>query len=142
MLFLKNNLREQRMNRFFTILTALFLFSFIPCKNISGQNFCSCWQQRDTSFHPVPFAYDSDGDYVPLPPYYRNDDGVTNAISLPFNFCYWGKSVNTVYINNNGNISFDQQYSSFHPNGVDSFPTSNYEMIAPMFLISALPRLF
>ncbi len=91
---------------------------------------CTCFQSRDSSFHPVPFAMDSDGYYAPSPPLYRNDDGSTGPIKLPFTFCYCGKNIDTVYINNNGNISFHQQYSTYSS---DTFPVTNYSMIAPFW---------
>jgi len=98
-----------------------------------AQSVCNCWIMRDSSFHTVPFAYDSDNtglDSVPAPPLYINDDGSTKAIKLPFHFCFWGTSIDSVYINNNGNISFGQAYSSFVPVG---FPSHNYMMIAPFW---------
>ncbi len=38
--------------------------------------------------------------------------------------------MDTVYINNNGTVSFHQAYSSFIPSG---FPLTNYDMIAPFW---------
>ncbi len=73
---------------------------------------------------------DSDGLYLPSPPLYRNDDGSTGAIKLPFTFCYCGKNVDSVFINNNGNISFQQAYSTY---SADTFPVNNYAMIAPFW---------
>ncbi|HTA84126.1 MAG TPA: nidogen-like domain-containing protein [Bacteroidia bacterium] len=115
---------------------SLYSFFILFCVSIgcSAQQNCACWVSRDTSFHVVPFVHDSDNlggpDSIPSPPLYRNDDGVTNAIKLPFSFCYWGKTIDSVYINNNGNISFDQQYSSYSPSG---FPLLDYEMVAPFW---------
>ncbi len=117
------------MNRIVTILIGIILFSASSVK-VKAQSGCSCWQQRDTSFHYVPFAWDSDGSYIPNPPYYRCDDGATLAIHLPFNFCFWGTAMDSVFINTNGNISFYQHIYAFSP---DTFPVSDYRMIAPFW---------
>ena len=60
-------------------------------------------------------------------PFYRNDDKSTQGLALPFNFCFYGTSFNQLYINNNGNISFDTQQVSYRP---DSLPTSDFMAIA------------
>ena len=49
---------------------------------------------------------------------------------MPFHFCFWGKMIDTVYINNNGSVSFGQQYSGFVP---VTFPLTNYSMVAPFW---------
>jgi gliding motility-associated-like protein len=67
---------------------------------------------------------------LPVAPYYQNDDGVINPITLPFTFCFYGQAINTVYINNNGNVSFGQQYGSYVP---ATFPMTNYSMVAPFW---------
>jgi hypothetical protein len=59
-----------------------------------------------------------------------NDDGSTGIINLPFTFCFYGTDYNQIYINNNGNLSFEYSYSSYSPEG---FPSSNYIMIAPFW---------
>src|SRR4051812_7687965 len=41
-----------------------------------------------------------------------NDDYFSNLISLPFTFDFYGNTYNSLYINNNGNISFQSQYST------------------------------
>ena len=64
-----------------------------------ASNSCSCWQTRDNTFSVVPFV----GGIAPA---YRNDDGFTNVIAIPFNFCLYGQTWNNLYINNNGNVSF------------------------------------
>jgi hypothetical protein len=59
-----------------------------------------------------------------------NDDEFSNVIVLPFNFSFYGTSYDSLYINNNGNISFDLPYSTFTAN---PFPDPNYNMIAPFW---------
>jgi hypothetical protein len=83
---------------------------------------CSCNIPLDTSFSLVPMQ----GYTAP----YRNDDGSSNVIVLPFNFTMFGNYYNSLYINNNGNVSFGTGYSTFSSTG---FPTSNFVMIAPFW---------
>jgi hypothetical protein len=45
-----------------------------------------------------------------------NDDEFSNVIVLPFNFSFYGTIYDSLYINNNGNISFDLPYSTFTAN--------------------------
>jgi hypothetical protein len=59
-----------------------------------------------------------------------NDDFYSNLITLPFTFDFYGNTYNSLYINNNGNISFLGQYSTFTAN---PFPDSSYNMIAPFW---------
>jgi uncharacterized repeat protein (TIGR01451 family) len=75
---------------------------------------------RDASFLVAPITTGS-------PPSYRNDDGSTDTIPLPFTFRFFGESYNEVYINNNGNISFGQAYGTYTSTG---FPTSTFRMVA------------
>jgi hypothetical protein len=35
-----------------------------------------------------------------------NDDNYSNSIQLPFDFSFYGTNYDSLYINNNGNISF------------------------------------
>lgn len=58
----------------------------------------------------------------------RNDDGSTNAIQLPFSINLNGSEYSTIYINNNGNITFNGPYGEFTPSGLGSL---DVEMIAP-----------
>jgi hypothetical protein len=95
---------------------------------------CNCWIPRDTSFHPVPFDGSGASGGPGVAPLYQNDDWSTRGIILPFKFCLYGDTVGTaadsLYINNNGNISFGSPYSIFSP---VPFPTSTYTMIAPFW---------
>lgn len=59
-----------------------------------------------------------------------NDDEFSNVIVLPFNFSFYGTIYDSLYINNNGNISFDLPYSTFTAN---PFPDPTYNMIAPFW---------
>ncbi len=84
---------------------------------------CSCMVPLDSTFALVPFlSYDSLE--------FRNDDSYTDLIALPFSFNFYGITFDSIYINNNGNISFNSPYYEYTP---DSFPTSNFQMIAPFW---------
>lgn len=63
-------------------------------------------------------------------PNYTNDDGTSQLITLPFNFCFYGTDFNALYINNNGNISFNQPYTTFTPL---VFPNNQYTMLCPFW---------
>jgi len=76
---------------------------------------CNCMVPLDTTF------------ILAMQP---NDDQYSNLISLPFTFDFYGNTYNSLYINNNGNISFLAQYSTFTAN---PFPDSSYNMIAPFW---------
>lgn len=91
--------------------------------NRTPSSICSCLIPLDTTFSVVPFN-------IGTAPEYRNDDGSTNAIALPFSFNLYGNTYNSVYINNNGNISFLAPYMTFTAN---PFPDSAYNMIAPFW---------
>ncbi|SFU39426.1 nidogen-like domain-containing protein [Nitrosospira multiformis] len=57
-----------------------------------------------------------------------NDDGSTNAIQLPFDVNFNGTTYNTIYINNNGNITFGGPFGAYTPTGFTGLPV---QMIAP-----------
>lgn len=84
---------------------------------------CNCLVPIDNSFQVVPFNF-----YTP--PSYRNDDASSNQINLPFTFCLYGQNYNSLYINNNGNVSFGAAYSTFSSS---TFPSSSYTMVAPFW---------
>lgn len=69
-----------------------------------------------------------DGSYtVAMAP---NDDGSTGLINLPFTFCLYGDNYTSLYINNNGNVSFGAPYGTFSSN---PFPDPTYVMVAPFW---------
>ncbi|HTL80555.1 MAG TPA: PKD domain-containing protein [Bacteroidia bacterium] len=84
---------------------------------------CNCLQTLDATWSVVPFATYSGPDY-------RNDDGASPLINLPFNFCFYGVNQTQVYINNNGNISFGSPYYNITTN---AFPSAGVPTIAPFF---------
>lgn len=59
-----------------------------------------------------------------------NDDGSSALIPLPFSFCLYGTNYSSLYINNNGNVSFGTPYGTFSAAG---FPSAAYVMVAPFW---------
>ncbi len=57
------------------------------------------------------------------------DDHSTGLISLPFTFSLYGTTYTSLYLNNNGNITFGSPFSTYSASG---FPTST-PMIAPFW---------
>jgi gliding motility-associated-like protein len=84
---------------------------------------CNCMIPIDATFQVAPFQ-----GYTP--PDYRNDDGSTGVINLPFVFCFYGQIQTQVYINNNGNVSFGSSYGTF---SASTFPSNQYTMISPFW---------
>ena len=58
-----------------------------------------------------------------------NDDESSSYIPLPFEFEMYGSVYNGLYVNNNGNITFDSPLSMYIPEGLPL----NVPMIAPMW---------
>lgn len=58
---------------------------------------------------------------------WNTDDGSAPLINLPFTFCFFGDSYTSVFMNNNGNISFLAPNSSFNP---FAFPSNINRIIA------------
>ncbi len=69
-----------------------------------------------------PMTFSTDG--------FRNDDGSSAAIPLTFNFNLYGTLYDTVFINNNGNLTFTQSLSTFTP---FAFPSTPLAIVAPFF---------
>lgn len=80
----------------------------------------------------VPFSANGaqgNGPANPADPLQRNDDDFA-FLNLPFEFCFYGVHYTSVYINNNGNLSFGAGFSTFTSTG---FPVNNFPMIAPFW---------
>jgi gliding motility-associated-like protein len=107
-------------------IAGILLTCLLVCNlNTRAQNNCGCWINKagDTAWHVAPFI-------GATPPGYRNDDLSTGAYTLAFPFCFWGTTEDSVYINNNGDITFGSAFGSYTANG---FPSSNVSMIAPFW---------
>lgn len=61
----------------------------------------------------------------------RNDDSYTDAVALPFDLKFFGQTHESIYVNNNGNVSFGQGLRQYTPEDLTG-PTGN-PMIAPFF---------
>ncbi len=59
-----------------------------------------------------------------------NDDGSSPLINLPFSFCFYGDTVNSCYINNNGNLTFGSPMATF---SATAFPSNGNQIIAPFW---------
>lgn len=80
-----------------------------------GANECDCWFEPDSTYADA------------LGP---SDDGSSVALQLPFTFTLFGDTFTSVFINNNGNVSFGGAQGSFSSSG---FPSSAFAMVAPFW---------
>jgi hypothetical protein len=60
----------------------------------------------------------------------RNDDGSTGLVSMGFTIDFFGLSRSNLYVNNNGNATFDNPLSTFTPFALS---TTNRQILAPFF---------
>lgn len=79
-----------------------------------GSDHCGCWIEPDASYSTLP----------------KFDDGSSSVINLPFQFNLYGDLYNSVYVNNNGNISFVQAFGTYSATG---FPNNTHRMVAPFW---------
>ncbi len=91
---------------------------------------CKCWITRDLTWQIAALDGSGASGGPGLPPDYRNDDWSTLPIYIPFSFCFYGSPIDSLYINNNGNVSIGAPYSTFTAN---PFPDPNFVMIAPFW---------
>lgn len=59
-----------------------------------------------------------------------NDDGSTGLVNLPFSLNFYGRSYSGLYVNNNGNVTFDGPLSTYTPFGLSA---TTRAIIAPFF---------
>lgn len=50
-----------------------------------------------------------------------NDDGSSDEVSLPFSLNFGGRELSTVWVNNNGNVTFDGPLSQYTPSDLTTF---------------------
>ncbi|MDJ0325353.1 PKD domain-containing protein [Cryobacterium sp. PH31-AA6] len=60
----------------------------------------------------------------------RNDDNSTSLIGLPFSVDFYGETYSSLYVNNNGNVSFGSPMSTYTPFGLAD---ASMPIIAPFF---------
>ncbi|MFN5417050.1 MAG: nidogen-like domain-containing protein [Flavobacteriia bacterium] len=82
---------------------------------VEKTNDCNCYVEPDGSYS------------LAMTP---NDDGSSSIINIPFNFCFYGQNYNQLYINNNGNVTFENDLFTFTPN---AFPSNGDKIIAPFW---------
>jgi hypothetical protein len=99
-----------------------------PTPNTSGE-LCNCWITRDTTWSIVPFDCDGQNGGPGTAPEYRNDDW-SACVGLPFTFCFYGQQIDSVFINNNGNVSIGTPNFEFT---AIPFPDTTFPMIAPLW---------
>lgn len=61
-----------------------------------------------------------------------NDDGSTSLVSLPFTINFYGTDYSGLYVNNNGNVTFNAAQYTYTPYGLGS-SYSGQPIIAPFF---------
>lgn len=81
----------------------------------SKANACDCYIEPDSTYI-----------LAMLP----NDDGSTGLIPIPFDFNLYGQTFNSIYINNNGNITFNGPLSTF---SATAFPSTGNGIVAPFW---------
>jgi hypothetical protein len=59
-----------------------------------------------------------------------NDDGSTGPVSLGFAANFYGTTQTNLYVNNNGNVTFNNPLSTYTPFGIQ---TNSFPIIAPFF---------
>ncbi|WP_174285504.1 nidogen-like domain-containing protein [Sphingomonas bacterium] len=62
----------------------------------------------------------------------RNDDGSSGLVTLPFAINFYGQTYSGVYVNNNGNLTFNSANSTYTPGGLGS-GYSGQPIIAPFY---------
>lgn len=120
----KRHYRNKLINRFLFFCTiAIFLTSFIfiskPPTKLPVVFADAC-----TPGNPIRTGFTLSNT---LP---ANDDGSTGLVPIGFTLSYFGLDYNSIYINNNGNITFDSSQSSYTPMGMQGTP---FKTISPFF---------
>ncbi len=74
---------------------------------------------------PIRFLSGFESSYIP-----RNDDSYSGNVSIGFPINFYGIQYSSLYVNNNGNVTFDSPQSTFTPYDLTSTTRS---IIAPFF---------
>ena len=112
------------------------MITLAPVTGVKAQSFntCKCQLPIDNSFQVVPMTLGAGSDTdIAVPPLYENDNATTPALALPFNFCFYGQTFDSVFISNNGIVSFLKPIHAFI-DSTQSIPLGHDTMmIAPFF---------
>jgi hypothetical protein len=83
----------------------------------------------DIGFHYVDYAIRPGFNQNYVPP---NDDGSTALINLPLTINFFGNSYSSLFVNNNGNVTFGSSLSAYTPEDLLSVADDNlFDIIAP-----------
>lgn len=97
-----------------------------------SQGTCECYIPLDSTFSTAEltegYALKDQG----VAPDYRNDDGCTKPIKLPFEFCFYGQNYDTVFISNNGNLTVIKPIYYYVP-GTGIPPGKDTAMLATFY---------
>ncbi|MFM6934255.1 MAG: nidogen-like domain-containing protein [Flavobacteriales bacterium] len=101
----------------------------IPNKTISNSGGKPTFKPHPTQKSNACDCYlDPDSTYIlAMQP---NDDGSTGIIPIPFNFNLYGQTFTSIYINNNGNITFNGPLSTY---SATAFPSAGNAIVAPFW---------
>jgi len=66
---------------------------------VTPQSGCGCYIEPDATWNTLNLQ----------------DDASSSLISLPFTFCFYGQSDNSLYINANGNVTFNSPLGTYSP---------------------------
>lgn len=106
-----------------------FLFTLAVIQ--SGERVSAARRRLETesiNFHgPGCVDYEPGAEWTAL---HRNDDESVELTNIGIDFDWFGETKTGLYINNNGNLSFDTSVRSYNPNG---FTADSTHMIAPFW---------
>lgn len=118
------------MKKIILLLLAGFMCIGVKVFAQDTMSHCDCFNIQDTPVMKyVPFTLGPDT--AAKPPYYYNNLNTTPKLKLPFNFNFYGKNYDSVYIGNKGNITFIKPIHQFT---TGNFPAgTDTAMIAPFW---------
>ncbi|HLX68316.1 MAG TPA: nidogen-like domain-containing protein [Verrucomicrobiae bacterium] len=83
----------------------------------------------DIGFHYLDYAIRPGFNQNYFPP---NDDGSTPLVNLPLTMNFFGSNYSSLYVNNNGNVTFNNQLGIYTPEDLESLADSQQnDIIAP-----------
>lgn len=102
---------------------------FYSITPVNAQPQCPCKFNVDNTFQVAPMTQGPD---VGIPPLYQNYNAATPMLPLPFHFCFYGQSYDSVSIGNKGIITFKKPVYQFDTSHLFPFGADTV-MIAPFY---------